>query len=66
MLYVLFIIGGLLIYFGIQRKVSDKKLSEMSGDDLMKTGCRGYIKWMMIIGGAALILIALVWKLLLG
>lgn len=62
MAYVLFIIGALLIYFGIQRKVSDKKLSDMSGDDLMKTGCRGYIKWMMIIGGAALILIGLIWK----
>ena len=66
MLYVLFIIGGLLIYFGIQKKISDKKLSEMNGDDIIKTGCRGYMKWMMIIVGAVLIFTALVWKLLLG
>ena len=66
MLYVFFIIGALLIYFGIQRNVSDKKLSEMNGNDIIKTGCRGYIKWMMIIGGVAIILIALIWKLILG
>lgn len=66
MLYILFIIGGLLIYFGIQKKVSDKKLADMSGNDLVDTGFRAYIKWMMIIGGAVFILIALIWKLLLG
>lgn len=66
MTYLLFIIGAALIYFGALKKVSAKKVSDMTGGDLVKTGLNGYLKVMMIVGGIAFIFIGFIWKVFLG
>lgn len=56
------ILGGVLIYFGMTFKIGNKKLADMQGGDLFKTGFKGYAKMMMLFGGVAFILIGLMWS----
>lgn len=60
---ILFIIlGGALLYFGTTFKIGNKKLADMQGGDLFKTGIKGYFKIMMLLGGVAFLLIGLMWS----
>ena len=58
----LFLIGGLLIFLGFNKKStsSQKKLKEMSGGDLVNTGIHSYLKIMMIAVWVVLILIGFI------
>ena len=56
------IIGALLIYFGMKFKLGDKKVGEMGATELGKTGLKGYLKIMMILGGVGCIMIGLMWS----
>ncbi len=56
------IIGAALIYFGMKVKMGNKKVGDMGAAELGKTGLKGYLKIMMIIGGVACLMIGLMWS----
>jgi len=57
MSFVFLIIGVVLVYFGINKKVSaNKTVKDMTGDDIFKIGFRSYFKVMMIAGGGIFII----------
>ena len=63
MSYILMIIGAVLIYLGITRKVSKHTINELANQNagqIFNAGCKGYLKIMLIAGGIVLILIGLV------
>ena len=64
---IFIIVGALLIYFGMKFKIASgvktiKDLGDQEPNKLFATGCRGYIKFVMILGGVGLIIIGLVWS----
>lgn len=56
------IVGVLLIVFGTKLKMSTKKISESSFNEGGVQMFKGYIKIMTIIGGAACVMIGLMWS----
>ena len=64
---IFIIIGAALIYFGMKFKIASgvktiKDLGDQEPNKLLTTGCRGYVKVMMILGGVGLIIIGLMWS----
>ena len=66
MSYILMIAGAALIFLGIKMNISKYSINELADqkiDKSFKTGCRGYFKFMLIIGGVALIIIGFILEL---
>lgn len=64
---IFIIVGGLLIYFGMKFNIASgvktiKDLGDQEPNKLLATGCRGYVKVMMILSGVGFIIIGLVWS----
>lgn len=63
MAYILMIAGAIAIFLGFKMPISQHTPKELADQKIEKTfnaGCRGYLKYMLIIGGIVLIIIGIV------